>query len=193
MNYEYTLNVNEPQLIDFYNEEPHGVHVIDKLNEEYEKLSAEKDKLQKQYESLKFEHDVLNSKIRHLRLPCIPNKELIEEFQDCVTSILQSIEDELGTDRVLTELCNSMTLENDLETEDSVLTGAYFIRISLRLNEVTGNENFLACKRYIRNCISELTVEHMDWICPIETIIEKIMEDLYYWFDICDSEELMLL
>ena len=42
----------EPQLIDYYNEEPHGVHVIDKLNEEYEKLSAEKDKLQKQYDSL---------------------------------------------------------------------------------------------------------------------------------------------
>ena len=40
--------------------------------------SSEKDKLQKQYESLKFEHDILNSKIRHLRLPCIPNKELIE-------------------------------------------------------------------------------------------------------------------
>jgi hypothetical protein len=183
----------EPQLIDYYNEEPHGVHVIDKLNEEYEKLSAEKDKLQKQYDSLKHNHDVLNSQIRHLILPCIPNKELIEEFQDYVTSLLQSIEDDIGTDRVLNELCNSMTLENELETENSLPTEAYFIRISLQLNEVTGEKNFLACKRYIRNCISELTLEHINWICPVETIIEKIMEDLYYWFDICDSEELILL
>ena len=26
----------EPQLVDYYNEMPHGVHVIDKLNDEYE-------------------------------------------------------------------------------------------------------------------------------------------------------------
>ena len=38
----------EPQLIDFYNDEPHGVNVIDKLNQEYEKLYAEKEKLQKE-------------------------------------------------------------------------------------------------------------------------------------------------
>jgi hypothetical protein len=183
----------EPQLIDYYNDEPHGFHIIEKLNEEYEKLSSQKEQLQKQYDSLKHEHDSLNSQIRHLRLPCIPNKELIEEFQDYVTSLLQSIEDDIGTDRVLTELCNSLKLDNDLEIDVPLPTEAYFTRISVRLNEVTGNKNSLACKRYIRNCISELCVEHMDWICVIETIIEKIMEDLYYWFDICDSKELILL
>ena len=30
----------EPQLIDYYNEMPHGVNVIDKLEEEYEEAMA---------------------------------------------------------------------------------------------------------------------------------------------------------
>ena len=36
----------EPQIIDYYNETPHGINVIDKLNEEYSEL-------QSKYESIK--------------------------------------------------------------------------------------------------------------------------------------------
>ena len=184
----------EPQLIDYYNDEPHGVHVIDKLNQEYEKLSAQKEQLQKEYDSLKHEHDSLNSQIRHLRLTCIPNKELIEEFQDYVTSLLQSIEDDLGTERVLPELCNSMTNEKDYELgANSIPTEEYYTHISEKLNQVTGGKNLPACKRYIGMYLCELSSEHLDHICVIETIVEKLMVDLYYWFDICDSKELILL
>ena len=35
----------EPNIIDFYNETPHGVNVIDKLNEEYDELQKKYDKL----------------------------------------------------------------------------------------------------------------------------------------------------
>ena len=35
----------EPNMIDFYNETPHGVNVIDKLNEEYDELQKKYDKL----------------------------------------------------------------------------------------------------------------------------------------------------
>lgn len=184
----------EPQLIDFYNDEPQGVNVIDKLNQEYEKLSAEKEELQKKYDSLKHSSDVINSEIRHLRLPCIPNTELIEEFQDFVTSILQSIEDELGTERVLPELCNSMTGEKGyILGANSIPTEEYYTHIYEKLNEVTGGKNLPACKRYIGMYLCELASEHLDHICPVETIVEKLMEDLYYWFDQCDSKELLLL
>lgn len=184
----------EPQLIDFYNDEPHGVSVIDKLNEEYEKLSVEKEKLQKEYDSLKHSSDVINSEIKHLRLPCIPNTLLIEEFQDYITSIFQSIEDELGTERVLPELCNSMTEEKDYELgANSIPTEEYYTHIYEKLNQVTGKKNLPACKRYIGMYLCELASEHLDMICPVETIVEKLMEDLYYWFDHCDSKELLLL
>jgi len=48
----------EPQLVDYYNEMPHGVHVIEKLNEEFSILQQDKDELTKKYESLK--EDILD-------------------------------------------------------------------------------------------------------------------------------------
>ena len=33
----------EPQIIDYYNETPHGINVIDKLNEEYDELQSKYD------------------------------------------------------------------------------------------------------------------------------------------------------
>ena len=33
--------MDEPQLIDYYNTFPHGISVIDKMNEEYEQLEKE--------------------------------------------------------------------------------------------------------------------------------------------------------
>ena len=37
----------EPQLIDYYNEIPHGINVIDKMNEELDELQKKYDELQK--------------------------------------------------------------------------------------------------------------------------------------------------
>jgi len=39
----------EPNIIDFYNETPHGVNVIDKLNEEYDELQKKYDELKDKY------------------------------------------------------------------------------------------------------------------------------------------------
>ena len=37
----------EPQIIDWYNDEPQGVHIINKLNDEYEEV-IQKNKILKQ-------------------------------------------------------------------------------------------------------------------------------------------------
>ena len=39
----------EPNLIDYYNEIPHGINVIDKMNEELSDLQKKYDKLKEKY------------------------------------------------------------------------------------------------------------------------------------------------
>ena len=42
----------EPQIIDYYNEIPHGINVIDKMNEELEELHKKYDALKEKYDEL---------------------------------------------------------------------------------------------------------------------------------------------
>ena len=45
-----THNIKEPQIIDFYKDETHGVYVINKLNEEYDELQKSYEIMKKKYE-----------------------------------------------------------------------------------------------------------------------------------------------
>ena len=49
----------EPNIIDYYNELPNSVNVIDKLNEEYSELLEKYEKLNKKYDTLKYKYDKL--------------------------------------------------------------------------------------------------------------------------------------
>ena len=51
----------EPQLIDYYNDEPHGVNVIDKLNEEFEEATAKIKRLEEERDNYKFNHPLLKA------------------------------------------------------------------------------------------------------------------------------------
>jgi len=42
----------EPQIIDYYHEMPHGIHVIDKMNEELSDLQKKYDELEEKYDAL---------------------------------------------------------------------------------------------------------------------------------------------
>ena len=53
----------EPQVIDYYNELPHGLHVIDKMNKELEDQQKKYEKLEKSYNELKDLHN-LNIRIQ---------------------------------------------------------------------------------------------------------------------------------
>lgn len=52
--------MSEPAIIDYYNDLPNGVYVIDKLNEEYKKLEEKYNELEKKYNELKEEKDKIN-------------------------------------------------------------------------------------------------------------------------------------
>jgi hypothetical protein len=74
----------EPQIIDYYNESPHGINVIDKLNEEY-------DQLQSKYEYIK---SIINRYIAPIHIAKTFDeykkyeKTLYEEFPKKVREIL---------------------------------------------------------------------------------------------------------
>jgi len=53
----------EPQIVDYYNEMPSGINVIDKMNEELVELQKEKDILKKKLESYEKIKDITNIKI----------------------------------------------------------------------------------------------------------------------------------
>jgi len=43
----------QPQLIDYYNDEPHAIHIIDKLNEEYEEVMTKIKQLEEENKTKK--------------------------------------------------------------------------------------------------------------------------------------------
>ena len=44
----------EPQMVDYYNEFPSGINVIDRMNEEFDEVQKENEMLKKQLELYKF-------------------------------------------------------------------------------------------------------------------------------------------
>lgn len=51
----------EPKIIDYYNESPYGINVIDKLNEEYDELQKKYDELKKKINKFKLPYIIVNS------------------------------------------------------------------------------------------------------------------------------------
>ena len=58
----------EPQLIDYYNDLPYGINVIERMNSEYDKLENENKKLKEELSFLNkiFEYPLHNSMVYHL-------------------------------------------------------------------------------------------------------------------------------
>ena len=63
----------EPQLIDYYHEMPHGIHVIDKMNDELADL-------QNKYGALEKKYDELDKKINKFKAPYIV-VDTVEEYK----------------------------------------------------------------------------------------------------------------
>ena len=54
----------EPQMIDYYNEEPQMMKIIEKMNEELEEVQKENEKVKKEYEKVKKELEDYHNSIR---------------------------------------------------------------------------------------------------------------------------------
>ena len=162
--------IDEPQVIDYYNDEPHGVKIVERLNAEFDELQNEMVKLKKRMKTYRSFYD----KHKHLRMPPM-SQENLNMFEEYLKDKFEYM-DEHAERGVLQDLCESVNHPN-LDPIFYVKNHTYWI--SRKLNELTGNKNEEACKHYIKTKLGELAIEHMNWLCSCETILEKFMEDLY--------------
>ena len=162
--------IDEPQISDYYNDEPHGVRIINKLNEEFDEVQNEMDKVKKRMKTYRSFYD----KHKYLRMPSM-SQENLNMFEQYLKDKFEYMDDH--ADRgVLQDLCESVNHPN-LDPIFYVKNHAYWI--SRKLNELTGKKNEDACNHYIKTKLGELAIEHMNWLCSCEKIVEKFMEDLY--------------
>jgi hypothetical protein len=161
--------IDEPQITDYYTDEPNGVMIINKLNGEFDEVQKEMDKVKQKMKTYRSFYD----KHKRLRLPTMSaeNREVFEGFLKDKFEYM----DEHADRGVLQDLCESVNHPN-LDPIFYVNNHIYWI--SRKLNELTGKKNEEACKHYIKTKLGELAIEHMNWLCSCETIVEKFMEDL---------------
>ena len=71
----------EAQLVDFYNEMPTSVNVIDKMNEEYDELLVKIKQLEQERDKYKYNHPLLNRfKIPKIKVNSVEEYENYESF-----------------------------------------------------------------------------------------------------------------
>ena len=167
--------IDEPQISDYYNDEPHGVKIVERLNAEFDELQAEMVKLKKRMKTYRSFYD----SHKELRVPSISPKNL-DIFEEFLTDKFEYMEDHGDYGSVLQDLCDSV---NDVSyvyhpdpNPQSQNNHVYWI--SRKLDELTGEKNGEACNYHIKTKLGELAIEHMNWLCSCETIVEKFMEDL---------------
>jgi len=113
----------EPQLIDYYNDEPHGVNVIDKLEEEYEEAMAKIKQLEEERDHYKYNHP----KLKRFTMPKFKVSS-VEEYKKYNRAI-----------KLLEENVSNL-LENaygDVELDNKILID----RIIDELNKLTEYQN----------------------------------------------------
>jgi len=161
--------IDEPQITDYYNEEPHGVRIVNNLNEEFDEVQKEMDKVKKRMKTYRSFYD----KHKYLRMPPM-SQENLDMFEQYLKDKFEYM-DEHADRGVLQDLCESVNHPN-LDPIFYVKNHVYWI--SRKLNELTGKKNEEACNHYIKTKLGELAIEHMNWLCSCETMVEKFMEDL---------------
>ena len=167
--------IDEPQITDYYNDEPHGVRIINNLNEEFDEVQKEMNKVKKRMTTYRSFYD----KHKHLRMPSI-SQENLDMFEEFLKDKFVYMDDHAERG-VLQDLCESV--QDFPYGVDSVYhqdphNHYHIYWISRKLNYLTGNNNEKACNHHIKTKLGELAIEHMNWLCSCETIVEKFMEDL---------------
>jgi len=138
----------EPQIIDYYNETPHGINVIDKLNEEYSELQSKYDTIKsitdryiapihiaKTFDEYKKYEKILNEEFPEKIREILNDKEYgllkilkIRGFSDCLYTrclytrfkFLQNPEREFFIDKIVNELDNITKNKNRKWCEDRI-------------------------------------------------------------------------
>ena len=161
----------DPQLSDFYNDEPHGVKVIEKLNEEYEKLNEEYETAQDRIEYL--EQQLKNEKLKtqcmnaFIDPPCFADDEAdLETFHDKIRGkLVEWCGDDLSEqERLSYKLLEDYNAYRNSSKEDSLIQ--YII---VTLNECTQYQNFKWCELFVLSTLEAygITTAYTYWEPPM--------------------------
>ena len=172
----------EPQLIDCYNDEPQGVYIINKLNEEYEEVLKKNKQLEEKSKYLERQNDLILQQCKKYKIPPVKISsineydifsEKVEAYEQFVKDIMTSIEDD-GDDisRVLSE---DYITYNDTSNKDTK-SETYIYKMIQELNEMTGNNNYEWCENHILTRVEKMVIRHVSWIIGAEEFTEGIME-----------------
>lgn len=168
----------EPQIIDYYNDEPIGAKIIQKLNEEFSELQSEMEELKKEHQKELLMYRNFYDEHRNLRLPPISedNKRLFETFLVNKLDYIGGNPDGINSD-VLIQLIESANRVSYVYHPDMNPQSEYnhLYSIIRKLNELTGEQNESACQEYIMRKMGDIAIQHMNWICDNETIISEFM------------------
>ena len=193
----------EPQLIDCYNEMPHGVHIINKLNEEYEEVLQEVNQLKEQCKKLETENTRILRQCKKYQPPLVKISsiaeydtfsEKIEGFEQFVKDIMTSIEDE--GDDISGTISDDYVSYEDSYNQD-LKTKTYIYKMIQELNKVTNDMNYEWCEYHILSRIEKMGIRHVSWILSSEQFVSDIMQTTYghldslccYMCEKCGQEE----
>jgi len=172
----------ESQIIDFYNEIPYGVNVIDKMNEEL-------DELQKKYNELEKKYNELNNKYKAPYIIVKTNEEY-KNYDDIISNqfkikIKEFIEDEeIGLFAILNSYYPFLwkTIYNKFTFYYHDHEETCMDKIINELNNITNNKNKEWCEWRIRisfeSCLKKYSnLQDLDEGDIIEDLIHHIYND----------------
>lgn len=152
----------EPNIIDYYNELPNSVNVIDKLNEEYSELLEKYEKLNKKYDTLKYKYDKLTILGNPPRVIVNSVNEFLVDYEDKLKNLENIIKDVFNSE----EFKNSIdgmphllsdgiwwSLKDDGDVDD---VRGIFYPIYNEMNIITNNQNPKWCKVKLKDTLDEL-------------------------------------
>ncbi len=168
--------IMEPHIIDYYNEIPHGVNIIDKLDEEYEAAQTRIKQLEKLLQKEKHKTEKMTA---FTRPPCIDDDQSnVDEYEDKIKGYIY-------------ELCNgdvddyeelSIKLLDDYKDYPISSNEDSFIKyMIITLNECTHYQNPRWCELFV---LSTLEAHGINNITPVNSweppylIIENLLNSL---------------
>ena len=152
---------NEPNIADYYNEQPHMVNVIDKMNEEFSEVQKENDMLKERIKEL--ESQISKFTPKQIKLEGIDVNNFID-IEDRLDSALQ----EVFQPSIKYDECDegSLDINEILSKEDCV--------VKLLMSHSKQSEEW--CKHRVRQSFSKL-------------LALKMLDD-YWWDELIKSEYL---
>ena len=165
----------EPQLIDYYNDEPHMVHVIEKLNEEFEEAQSQIKELKLQLEKEKRNSSKM---IAFTRPPCIEDEECdLEAFEEDIRGkFLEICKNDIDDYEPL-----SYKLMHDYNRYYSINKDSLIKYIINKLNEYTHSQNPKWCEFFILTTLEAYGINHTFsyWGAPmfeVENLLKTLSE-----------------